>query len=76
MLVFHYFKPKNILYEGLVKGNPLKKDGDLYNSESSELNDYLMILIRDALIDINNSISRDKYDLAVKIVNKENNILL
>ena len=73
-------KPKNILYEGLVNGKiSLKKDGDLYNSESSLIiNDFSSngYLLGDALIDINNSISRDKYDLAVKIVNKENNIFI
>ena len=73
-------RPKNILYEGLVNGKiSLKKDGDLYNSESSLIiNDFSSngYVLGDALIDINNSISRDKYDLAVKIVNKENNIFI
>jgi len=73
-------KPKNILYEGLVNGKiSLIKDSEVYSSESSlVINDFSSngYLLGDALIDINNSISRDKYDLAVKIVNKENNIFI
>ena len=82
MLVFHhYFQNLKIFsYEGLVNGKiSLKKDGDLYNSESSLIiNDFSSngYLLGDALIDINNSISRDKYDLAVKIINQEKNIFM
>ena len=72
-------KPKNILYEGLVNGKiSLKKYGEVYSSESSlKLSDFSanQYILGDAFININNSESLDKYDLDIKIVKNENNIL-
>ena len=71
-------RPKNIMYEGLVNGKiSLSKNGKIYNSESSiVLNNFSSngYVLGDAFINIDNSVLRDRYDLDVKIINKEKNI--
>ena len=68
-------KPKNILYDGIVNGKvSLTKTGNIYSGKSNiVLKDFSSngYILGDAYVDIESSELRDKYNIQVKLTEKD-----